>query len=464
VRWEIQRLEKNIGRLACGRAFTELHLVENHTNEIPGTPDTQDVFDEIIAGCRSVSRYDTPIAPSSLEDTLRNNQMLTVASRCDIGIRSPYTYPDRSSLSASPISFEQSTVARTSSPLDTGSNTPSVLMSTLGNNRGLTPMSTPNTMLARGLSGRSDSSVRLTREHLISPLKNLRSARPLAMGHQPLHSEERRSTSRVSSRRASSISSGSADAQVPEIPNKQSNASVPTFSMVALQQISSVQPQPDKVLSFFKGQAVGDEETTSLLCRLSYAVASPASFEYLSEALGTARKGVSLLSITESQDPASFVRTLDRLEGLSCWSTLMRRYYLVKFSQQKTILEQRCKIARNHPKRSVRRLKYDVANIELLNLPDKSSSRGYLDRGVTGKEKGRANSRALADLMAGIYPDLREIPLGQQSSGTQQYQKMLRKLKSRLSNARNWLYFAEEFSTGVLSLIPSGGPFKIAID
>ena len=165
-----------------------------------------------------------------------------------------------------------------------------------------------------------------------------------------------------------------------------------------------------------------------LLTRLFFAIASPDAFDQLCEACSSVRQEQTLastISIDESMPP---MQSLDQLGTATSISATLRRFHLTR------LLDRRISLGNSH----------------------KSASP------ITRQCKSiRADTQALADLMAESYPHL-ERPTHDKfvSTGTE-YQVKLRKLQNRLSCARKWYTLQQKFSPGILALVPCGGDFQI---
>lgn len=58
--------------------------------------------------------------------------------------------------------------------------------------------------------------------------------------------------------------------------------------------------------------------------------------------------------------------------------------------------------------------------------------------------------------MTEFYPHLKQPKKGQPAAGDAEYHEKHKKLKNRLSYARNYYLLQQKFSSGILTLIPCG--------
>jgi hypothetical protein len=146
------------------------------------------------------------------------------------------------------------------------------------------------------------------------------------------------------------------------------------------------------------------------------------------------------------------MQNLDQLDAATSISSTLRRFHLTRLLDHRISLENGHKNARPN----MRKCRYAP---EGLN--------GLLGKGETsnGDTKSvRADTKALADLMAESYPRLKRPTRDEHASTDTDYQDKLKKLQNRLSCARNWYALQQRFSPGILALVPCGGEFHIQID
>lgn len=210
-----------------------------------------------------------------------------------------------------------------------------------------------------------------------------------------------------------------------------------------------------------------DLSSLGLLTKLFYAIASPDAVRQLAEAVQLARKSHSPTVGTELS-PLLWINVLDTLEATTYLSHILRRYYLVKLLQYRLDREECRKRKGGRRPKSRKRLKYDIANIVSVQQSDIRFETAQIDRQngsnpTRTSRAQRADTAALTDLMTILHPDLNPPP-SLSGRGNSEYFRRRQKLKSRLSCARNWHKIQQQFSVGILSLIPCGGEFDISID
>jgi len=172
----------------------------------------------------------------------------------------------------------------------------------------------------------------------------------------------------------------------------------------------------------------------SLLTRLFFAIASPDAFCQLRDACHSARHNV----VPIPQSGGSIAETMKALDGLETtvnMASTMRRYYLV------SLVSRRSQRHSEYTQRSLR---------QALTLSDKNNG-----------SSGRADSRALASMMAEAYPHLKPIRTGR-SAARDEYEKKLRSLKDRLVAGQRWLMMEKKFSSGILALVPTQGDYELS--
>ena len=206
-----------------------------------------------------------------------------------------------------------------------------------------------------------------------------------------------------------------------------------------------------------------DDSIKLLLVRLFYAIGSPDALLQLRDALAIARREKLVVLPKESTGILHTVQALDSLDSLSHHSHMLRRYYLVRLLDYRLAREAHCRGTRYAAKRQSRKLKYDVRRIEDLCAGLERSRSENLPSDIQ-RSRMRADSQALSDLMATLYPHLKVVKKRLNDKNSSEYQRQLGKLKTRLTCARNWLGLAKEFSIGILALIPSGGVFHVSVD
>jgi JmjC domain, hydroxylase len=211
---------------------------------------------------------------------------------------------------------------------------------------------------------------------------------------------------------------------------------IPSFQ--GLRQIPQNIVQPQRVYDIFIKRCGSENQTTvDLLTRLFFAIGSPNAFYQLQEACNTIRAEAEFTIPHYVDTINQTIQALDHLDKAVSLASIIRRYHLVRLVEHRNKIE--ALYTSQRPKRNRRILKYEIRN----------QNNGHQD---STKEQGvsrRAQSLALADVMAEAYPNVKI------SSG-EDYEKKLRFLKNRLSSGRNWHLFEQKFSSGILALVPSG--------
>nr|WOZ30796.1 McfJ [Coleophoma empetri] len=204
---------------------------------------------------------------------------------------------------------------------------------------------------------------------------------------------------------------------------------------------------------------------SSLLMRLFYAVGSPDALRQLRDALDLARKNYIIPAYHAANDLATTVSMLDQLDATTTLSHILRRYHLVRLLDHRSKLESSLKAAKLASKGTKRRLKYDCAKIEIMKRGAEAAFDADAKSAKDNQLKYRSKTQALSDLMRTLYPDLQPDPEGSSSATGCEYNRKLTKLRNRLSCARNWYQFEQEFPGAILALIPcAAGDLSISID
>ncbi|KAJ9604938.1 hypothetical protein H2200_010327 [Cladophialophora chaetospira] len=219
----------------------------------------------------------------------------------------------------------------------------------------------------------------------------------------------------------------------------------------------------NSVLHYFATRLGNDQETVFLFTRLFYAIGSAEAIDHLKQALISARKGRSRVALEGQHDLRTTFTALDDLDELSALSSILRRHYLVKLLRYRQEQERIHQKTRNVFKKAKRSHKYDVNNVQRLASGDLTAVESLKVSGAA-RNTSRADSRALTTLMATIYPALQPAVKGPGSLSDTEYQRKLQRLKNRITCARNWMKFEQDYSASILALIPSGGPYKISTD
>lgn len=168
-----------------------------------------------------------------------------------------------------------------------------------------------------------------------------------------------------------------------------------------------------------------------LLTRLFFAIASQDAFVQLRNACLAIRDSSNAILLPSTNTVSANMESLDQLDISLATVFVIKRFHLVGLMEARTQLEQNYRL---HQVRQTRRLRHEKRTSEQENC-------------------GRAASRALKDMLAQAYPDLK--------AHTVDYNRQLTSLKNRLSQGRNWHMLAARFGTGVLALVPTDGDFNV---
>jgi hypothetical protein len=170
-----------------------------------------------------------------------------------------------------------------------------------------------------------------------------------------------------------------------------------------------------------------ERQYVPLLASLFVAVASPLAFRQLFDAT-RAIKSRECFQVSESSLTISdVVQRLDALESTIAASSLLRRFYLLRLFRERNSLK-------------------EVIQAERLRL--RSGRR-------TGGEPGRIASLVITKMTREAYPSSATLP------GYQRDLKAERKsLQNRLYAAAHWNTLQEEFSVGIIALVPVGRDFQ----
>jgi hypothetical protein len=114
------------------------------------------------------------------------------------------------------------------------------------------------------------------------------------------------------------------------------------------------------------------------------------------------------------------------------------RYYLIRLVEYRAERE-----ARYTAKPTQRISKYEIRN------QDNSYQDSAREQGVPRR----------AQLLAEAYPNLKNSSRNRGLG--KEYKRELKSLKNRLNCGRNWHLFEQEFSSGILALVPSGEIYGI---
>jgi len=152
------------------------------------------------------------------------------------------------------------------------------------------------------------------------------------------------------------------------------------------------------------------------------------------------------------------MRALDVLDVGTAVAAILRRFYLVRLLDYRIQREGYHKEGRSRRVRAQRREGYQ--SLELLS---NDTDDQYRDESNPRRRPGRANTKALADLLAMFYPNLKPPNKHSPSTDDREYREKHLKLKNRLNCARNWHLLQQKFSLGILPLVPCG-EFQVGTD
>jgi hypothetical protein len=206
-------------------------------------------------------------------------------------------------------------------------------------------------------------------------------------------------------------------------------------SLKGLEHIPKDTIQPAEVYKIFINRSQSeDHDGMWLLTRLFFAIASPDAFYQLRDACTSVRENNALTILPSTNSIAQTIQALDSLEIAASTNSVLRRYHLTR------LVDHRNERESHHKDQQSERALRSV----------KDSSEGY----------GRASSKALTDLMAQAYPELKPPQRGRGRS-EDEYQRRLKSLKNRIGSGRNWNLMQQKFSPGILALVPTGGEYNI---
>jgi len=208
--------------------------------------------------------------------------------------------------------------------------------------------------------------------------------------------------------------------------------------------------QPETVYSIFARRSNKKyHDQLPLLTRLFFAIASPDAFDQLSEACTITRQKNGPKIPDTLNDVLQTMHTLDTLDAATSLTAILRRFQLARLLDHRIRRENHHKTQR--PLRPIRHHKYSQERLDILTgaVPEP-------DRQIQQERWGRANTKALIDLMADFYPLLQRPEKSRPAPTDAEYWEKHKKLKNRLSCARNWYLLQQKFSPGILALVPCG--------
>ena len=171
-----------------------------------------------------------------------------------------------------------------------------------------------------------------------------------------------------------------------------------------------------------------------MLTRLFYAIGSPESFYQLKVAC-TGVWNMSALSLSDSHGSIPPLRALDKLDVDVSVEPILRRYYLAELVAS----------------RDRRQAHYGAQDCRMQQ--PRLLRFGYTKPRAESATRGTrlATRQALKDLLLESYPNLRKV-----AETDPEYKSKLAILNQRLCNGRHWRTLEERYSSGILSLIPTG--------
>jgi hypothetical protein len=160
--------------------------------------------------------------------------------------------------------------------------------------------------------------------------------------------------------------------------------------------------QPETVYSIFAQRSDKKyHDQLPLLTRLFFAIASPDAFDQLSEACTITRQKNSPKIPDSLSDVLQTMHALDTLDAATSLTAILRRFQLARLLDHRIRRENHHKTQR--PLRPIRHHKYSQERLDILTgaVPEP-------DCQIQQERWGRANTKALIDLMADFYPLLQQ--------------------------------------------------------
>lgn len=206
--------------------------------------------------------------------------------------------------------------------------------------------------------------------------------------------------------------------------------------------------QPASIYQIFTDRSEsGDSDTIWLLTRLFFAIGSPDAFYQLRDACSASRQVKELAASRSTNSISEAMQALDQLDITVITASILRRFYLT------FLVTQRYERERHHQSQRPKRV---------LGSQNFSYTKSGYDTGTATKQDclGRADTKALTELMAEAYPSLK--PTWKRNIVTDdEYQKKLSSLKVRLRDGRNWYTMQQRLPPGILALVPTWGDYQI---
>ena len=208
--------------------------------------------------------------------------------------------------------------------------------------------------------------------------------------------------------------------------------------------------QPESVYSIFVQRSTEKyHDHLPLLTRLFFAIASPDAFDQLSEACTITRQKNGPKILDSLNDVLQTMHALDTLDAATSLTSILRRFQLARLLDHRIGREYHYKTQR--PLRPIRRHKYSQERLDMV-----TGAVTEPDRPNQPERSGRANTKALIDLMTDFYPRLQRPEKSTSAATDAEYWEKHKKLKNRLSCARPWYLLQQRFSPGILALVPCG--------
>ncbi|KIX06959.1 uncharacterized protein Z518_04935 [Rhinocladiella mackenziei CBS 650.93] len=176
-----------------------------------------------------------------------------------------------------------------------------------------------------------------------------------------------------------------------------------------------------------------DENKVEFLCDLYRSVASPDSMSQLKDVVSAMRRSDEWTLCHDISTVVNTVKALDKLDTLQQSIAFVRRILLLHIvDHRKDLLEE------------LKNSQQDVASNRRLWLG------------------GKVESIVLDKLVQQAYPHTVGNPDEDDiQKWREKYEAERKRLKNRLSAARNWRHAVDLFGLGIIALVPSGGDFHI---
>ncbi|KAJ9644091.1 hypothetical protein H2199_003959 [Coniosporium tulheliwenetii] len=218
--------------------------------------------------------------------------------------------------------------------------------------------------------------------------------------------------------------------------NKRHKTSPPTCQDTSTAQLEQVLRYRCSSFQSFKKA----DQILSLLVRLYHAIGSPEAFVQLQDFCRAFRKDDAFVSPKGADTILQTLNAIDKLRHLSSFTVITRRYYLARFYQ---LVEDR-KAEKTKEIRGQRQGKTRAANDE-----------------NAGTKKGEI--AAWNSIMAEKHPDLPPPSDAPRTSraGTDEYDTILGRLKNDCKAGGAWHLLKQQFSCGILALVPVKGQYGI---